>query len=152
MVRVLLKDVELSARALGLQVHALSASTESDIDSAFATIVQQQMGALFVGAGPLLLSRRKQIATLAARHAVPAIYLSRRSVTVAGLMSYASSQTDVRRQIGIYTGKILKGAKPVDLPILQPTKFELAISVNAAKALGLTIPQSILLRANELIE
>jgi putative ABC transport system substrate-binding protein len=146
------KDVESSARALGLQVHALRASTESDIDAAFATIVRQRVGALLVGAGPLLLSRRKQIATLAARHAVPAIYSSRTSVTVGGLMSYASSATDAHRQIGIYTGKILKGAKPADLPVLQPTKFELVISVNAAKALGLAIPQSILLRADEVIE
>jgi putative ABC transport system substrate-binding protein len=146
------KDVQSAARTLGLQVHILSASAESSIEVAFGTLVQQRAGALLVGAGPLVSSRRKQIVELAARHSVPTVYSTRSSVTVGGLMSYSPSVVDAHRQVGIYTGKILKGAKPADLPIMQTTKFEFVINLATAKALGLQFPPSLLARADEVIE
>jgi len=144
--------VQEAARAKGVQLHILKASTESEIDAAFAALVQGKAGALVVSAGPFFYGRREQLVALAARHTVPTIYEWRQFVVEGGLSSYGPSITAVNRQVGIYAGNILKGAKPADLPILQPTVFELVINMKTAKALGLTIPQSILSRADELIE
>jgi putative ABC transport system substrate-binding protein len=144
--------VEGAARAKGLQLPILKATSESEIDAAFATLVQLRADALLVGTDPFLSSRREQLVTLAARHAVPAIYQSREFVASGGLISYGPSQTAVFRQTGTYVGKILKGAKPADLPVQQPTTFELVVNLKTATALGLTVPQSMLMRADEIIE
>jgi putative tryptophan/tyrosine transport system substrate-binding protein len=148
----MMRDVQEAARAKGVQLHIVKASTESEIDAAFATLVQLHAGGLAIGADPLFASRLDRLAALAARDAVPAIYDRREFAAAGGLISYGSSLTAGYRQIGIYAGKILNGANPADLPIQQPTTFELVVNLNTAKALGLTIPPSILSRADEVIE
>jgi putative tryptophan/tyrosine transport system substrate-binding protein len=145
-------DVQEAAHAKGLQLHILRASTESEIVGIFASLVQLQAGALVISPNAFFSNRRDQLVVLASRHAVPAIYDTREFVAIGGLISYGASLTSVFRQIGIDAGKILKGAKPADLPVQQPTKFELVVNLKTAEALGLTLPQSILARADEIIE
>jgi putative ABC transport system substrate-binding protein len=147
-----MRDVQEAARAKGVQLRILKASTESEIDTAFATLVQLQAGALVVGTDPFFYSRREQLVALASSHAVPAIYEFRDFAADRGLISYGPSLTGTWRQVGTYVGKILKGAKPADLPVEQPTTFELVVNLKTAKALGLTVPQSIIARADEVIE
>ena len=147
-----IRSLQDAARALGLQAHVLQASTASEIDAAFGTLVELRAGGLAVSADAFLNSRRDQVVALAARHAVPAIYAIRETAAAGGLMSYGPDLTDFYRQTGIYTGKILKGATPADLPVQQVVKLELVINLKTAKALGLTVPQPLLGRADEVIE
>jgi putative tryptophan/tyrosine transport system substrate-binding protein len=147
-----IEGVREAARAKAVQLQILKASTEAEIDAAFGTLMQLHAGALVVGPDPFLNNRREQLVALAARHTVPAIYEWRESVAAGGLISYGPSLADVFRQLGIYAGKILKGAKPGDLPVEQPTKFELVVNLSTSKALGLAIPPAILARADEVIE
>jgi ABC-type uncharacterized transport system substrate-binding protein len=145
-------DVRTAAQALGRQVHVLTASTDREITAAFTTLRQEHLRALLVGADPFFLSRHDQIVALAARNAVPAIFEWREFAAAGGLISYGTSRAGVYRQVGRYTGRILKGAKPADLPVEQPTEFELVVNLKTAKALGLTVPPSILIRADEVIQ
>src|SRR6266508_1651223 len=147
-----LRDVEAAARAMGLQIQVLNASTSREIDAAFATFVHERLDALFVGPDPSFNSRRMQLALLAARHAVPATYANRDLAEAGGLMSYGANIADAFRQIGVYTGGILKGAKPADLPVVQASKFELVINAQTARVLGLSVPASLLATADEVIE
>ena len=146
------RKAQEAARSFGLQLQVLSARTEQEIDAAFAQLVQLRAGALLVGSDLFLDSRRDQIIGLAARYAVPTIFELRHFVAAGGLMSYGPSLFEAFRQMGIYTGKILHGAKPADLPVLQPTKFELVINLKTAKALGIEVPNSMQLLADEVIE
>ena len=147
-----IRDVQEAARTKGLQLHVLKASSESEIDTAFASLVQLHAGALVVGADPFLSGRREKLVALASRHAVPSIYAWREFATSGGLISYGGSLTSAFRLVGTYVGKVLKGAKPADLPVQQPMTFELVINLKTAKALGLTIPPSLLQRADQVIE
>ena len=146
------QEVQQAARAKGLQLHLLKASSEGEIETAFASLVQLQVGALIVGADPFLTSRREQFVALASRHAVPSIYAWREFAASGGLISYGASLTAALRLVGAYAAKVLNGAKPADLPVQQPTTFELVINLKTAKALGLTIPPSVLGRADEVIQ
>ena len=146
------RDLEAAARALGLQIIVLMASTNEEIDAAFSTIARERADALFVLADSFFGARRVHLAILAARHAVPAAYGQRDYAEAGGLMSYGTNLADARRQVGVYTGRILKGEKPADLPVLQPTKFEFIINLQTAKTLGLDVPPTLLARADEVIE
>lgn len=147
-----IRAVQEGARAKGVQLTVLKASTEAEIDAAFAILVQQEAGALVVGADPFLALRREQLVGLAARIGVPAIYHRREFATAGGLISYGTSLAAVFRQTGVYVGRVLNGTKPADLPVQQPTTFELVINLTAAKSLDLSVPISILARATEVIE
>jgi putative ABC transport system substrate-binding protein len=147
-----LMQLQAAAREIGQQVHVLNASTENDIDTAFASLSGLHLDALLVGSSPFFRSRRDQIAVLAARHAIPTLAEGRDSVERGLLMSYGPSITDIYRQVGIYTGRILKGEKPANLPVIQPTKYELVINLKTAKALGLTVPDKLLALTDEVIE
>ena len=146
------KDVEPAGRAMGLQIQFLNASTSGEINSAFAAFVRERSDSLLVAADPFFTSRRSQMVQLAAHHSVPAIYSGRQFPEMGGLMSYGASLTDALRQVGAYAGRILKGTKPADLPVAQSTKFELVINTETARMLGLTVPPSLLARADEVIE
>jgi putative ABC transport system substrate-binding protein len=147
-----LREVQEAARTIGLQLHILDATTIGEIDAAFATLARDRPDALFVGGSGFFSSRRVQIATLAARDMIPAAYANRDHVAVGGLMSYGTDLAGRFRQVGIYTGNILKGAKPADLPVQQSTKFEFVINLGTARALGLTIPETLLATADEVIQ
>jgi ABC-type uncharacterized transport system substrate-binding protein len=147
-----LRDVEAAARALGLQVEVLNAETSREINAAFENVGRDRPDALFVGATPRLTGRRIQVVQLAAYHRLPAVYPVRDFVEVGGLMSYGANIADFTRQLGIYTGRILKGAKPADLPVMQSSKFELVINAETARMLGLAVPPMLLARADEVIE
>jgi putative ABC transport system substrate-binding protein len=146
------REAKTAAGVLGLGLRDLSASVPSELDEAFAVIVQQRIGAVLVMDDPFLIGQRSQLVALSSRHAVAATYPYRSFTSAGGLMSYGPSQTETARQVGIYTGRILKGEKPADMPVWQPTKFEMVLNLKTAKALGLTIPETLLLRADEVIE
>jgi putative ABC transport system substrate-binding protein len=147
-----LRDIPEAARALGLQIHIVNASNSSEIEAAFAALVREQADALFVASDIYFLSRRVQLAILAAHYRIPAAYNNREAVEAGGLMSYGTDRADFYRQVGVYTGKILRGAKPADLPVLQSTKFEFVINAQTARLLGIEVPNALQLVVDELIE
>src|SRR5262249_23097675 len=148
----MLKALDAAARRMGMQIQVFNASTIPEIDAAFTPLVNERPDALFVGVSPFLLERRVQLAQLAARHAIPAIYQEREHAEVGGLMSYGANIGDAYRQLGVYAGRMLKGAKPADLPVLQSSKLELVINNSTARMLGLTVPATLLSIADEVIE
>ena len=148
-----LRDIQQAARILGLQILEIKASSESEIDMGFADLVRQRADVVFIDADPFLSSRQDRIIALAARHSLPAVYDLRDSVLAGGLFSYGASQINASiAKPGIYAGRILKGEKPADLPVMQPTKFEMTINLKTAKTLGLTVPPKLLFTADEVIE
>jgi putative ABC transport system substrate-binding protein len=147
-----LRDVQEAARTIGLQIQILKTTTIAEIDGVFATMEREHLDALFVAADAFFISRRVQISILTARERIPAAYGDRDSVAAGGLMSYGTDRADMLRQVGIYSGSILKGAKPADLPVVQSTKFEFVINLSTARALGLTIPETLLATADEVIQ
>ena len=147
-----LRDTETAARAMGLQIQVLNASTSSEINAVFAMFVREPPDALFVGLDPFLNSRRVQLVNLASRHALPATFSNRDNAEAGGLMSYGANIADAYRQVGVYAGRILKGAKPANLPVVQASKFELVINAETARMLGLTVPPTLLSIADEVIE
>ena len=146
------REAREAAHAFGQELHVFKASSERDIDNVFAALAQFRVGALLIGANALFTGQRDQLVALAARHSLPVMHYSRAFVMAGGLISYGSSLSDMYRQTGIYAGRILKGAKPADLPVMMSTKFELVVNLKTAQALGITIPEPFLLRADELIE
>ena len=147
-----LRDIEAAARAIGLQLQVLNASTSPEINAAFEDVGRDRPDALVVGGNPFLTARRIQVVQLAAFHRLPAVYGNREFVEVGGLMSYGTNVMDAYRQLGIYAGRILRGAKPADLPVVQSSKFDLVINAETARMLGLDVPTSLLARADEVIE
>jgi putative tryptophan/tyrosine transport system substrate-binding protein len=147
-----LRELPEAARAIGLQMQILNASTSGEIEAAFATLARNRLDALFVVPDTFFISRRVQFATLAARHGIPAAYPTREEVEAGGLMSYGTDIPEMWRQVGVYAGQVLKGAKPADLPVVQSTKFEFVINLVTARALGLEVPPALLARADEVIE
>jgi putative tryptophan/tyrosine transport system substrate-binding protein len=146
------RDVDAAARAMGLQIRLLNASTSGEIDAAFATFVNDRPDAVFVGGDAFFTSRRVQLATLATRYVVPMTSAAREVTDAGGLMSYGSDIADAWRQVGVYAGRILKGEKPADLPVVQASKFELVINTQTARILGLNVPPTLLARADAVIE
>src|SRR5262245_58521032 len=147
-----ISDIENAGRSLGVQLQMLNASTEQEINTAFASLAERPADALLMGANPLFQVRRDQLIALAARHRMPTMYEYSEFVKAGGLIRYSSDRSEMWRQMGIYVTRILNGAKPGDLPVMQPTKFELIINLKTAKALGLEIPPTLLARADEVIE
>jgi putative ABC transport system substrate-binding protein len=147
-----LRDIPEAARLLRLQIQVVNASTPDEIEAAFATLVRDRADALFVAPGAFFASRRVQLTTLAARHGIPATYSNREYAETGGLMSYGTDILDGWRRVGVYAGQILKGAAPADLPVMQPTKYEFVINMQAAKSLGLPIPANLIALTDELIE
>src|SRR5262249_34270390 len=148
----LVKDLQASASALGLPIEILHAGTGREIDAAFANLVQKPGSALLISPDAFFFNRRAQIVTLAARHALPTVYPVREFAEIGGLMSYGPNSVNVSHQTGIYVGRVLKGEKPADLPVMQPTKFELVLNLNTARAIGIAIPSTLLSLADEVIE
>ena len=146
------RDVTAAASVIGVQIDVVHARDSREIEAAFGTLARNKPGALLVSPDGFLFNRRVQLATLATRHAIPAVYTLREYAEAGGLMSYGTSLTEVYRQIGLYTGLILKGTKPADLPVVQSTKFELVINLPSASALGIEVPPTLLARAHEVIE
>jgi putative ABC transport system substrate-binding protein len=147
-----MKDVEAAATVIGRQIDVFKASTNGEIETAFAALVQNRADALLVGADPLFLDRRVPLVTLATRHLLPSVYFQRQFVEVGGLISYGASNLVRYREIGIYAGRILRGEKPADMPVVQPTRFELVINLPTARATGIVVPPSLLAQADEVIE